>query len=126
MVASLATCHATMGIHVPVCRPEGSHQWPSPPGRGARRRRPAPRAGRAFSIRVMRALAKVRPEHGLELIERPAPTPGPGEVLLKVDAASICGTDLHLFEWDDWAADNLQPPRILGHELAGTVISSGD
>jgi threonine 3-dehydrogenase len=73
----------------------------------------------------MRALAKVRPDAGLELIERPVPAPGPGEVLMKVDAASICGTDLHLFEWDDWAADNLQPPRILGHELAGTVISSG-
>jgi threonine 3-dehydrogenase len=46
-------------------------------------------------------------------------------VLLRVDAASICGTDLHLFEWDDWAADNLVPPRILGHELAGTVIGCG-
>jgi threonine 3-dehydrogenase len=73
----------------------------------------------------MRALAKVRPEPGLELIERPAPTPGPGEVLLNVEAASICGTDLHLFEWDDWAAANLVPPRILGHEVAGTVIGTG-
>jgi threonine 3-dehydrogenase len=73
----------------------------------------------------MRALAKVRPEPGLELIERPAPTPGPGKVLLRVEAASICGTDLHLFEWDDWAAANLVPPRILGHEVAGTVIGTG-
>lgn len=73
----------------------------------------------------MRALAKVRPEPGLELVERPAPEPGPGEVLLRVDAASICGTDLHLFRWDDWAAENLDPPRILGHELAGTVVATG-
>jgi threonine 3-dehydrogenase len=73
----------------------------------------------------MRALAKVRPGPGLELIERPAPTPGPGEVLLRVEAASICGTDLHLFEWDDWAAANLVPPRVLGHEVAGTVIGAG-
>ena len=73
----------------------------------------------------MRALAKVRPGPGLELIERPAPTPGPGDVLLRVEAASICGTDLHLFEWDDWAAANLVPPRILGHEVAGTVIRAG-
>jgi threonine 3-dehydrogenase len=75
--------------------------------------------------RTMRALAKTRPGPGAELVERPTPTPGPGEVLLRVDAASICGTDYHLFTWDDWAAENLVPPRILGHELAGTVMSTG-
>ena len=42
-----------------------------------------------------------------------------------MEAASICGTDLHLFNWDDWAAENLEPPRVLGHELAGTVIATG-
>jgi threonine 3-dehydrogenase len=73
----------------------------------------------------MRALAKTRPGPGLELIERAAPTPGPGEVLLRVEAASICGTDHHLFTWDEWAAENLEPPRVLGHELAGTVIGIG-
>lgn len=73
----------------------------------------------------MRALAKTRPGPGLELIERPAPSPGPGEVLLRVEAASICGTDHHLFMWDEWAAENLEPPRVLGHELAGTVIGIG-
>lgn len=73
----------------------------------------------------MRALAKTAPGPGLELVDRPAPEPGQGEVLLRVDAASICGTDLHLFNWDDWAAENLVPPRILGHEIAGTVIAAG-
>ena len=73
----------------------------------------------------MRALAKTRPGPGLELVERPDPTPGPGEVLLRVDAASICGTDHHLFTWDEWAAENLEPPRVLGHELAGTVAGIG-
>ncbi len=73
----------------------------------------------------MRALAKTTPGPGLELVDRPAPEPGQGEVLLRVDAASICGTDLHLFNWDDWAAENLVPPRILGHEIAGTVIAAG-
>ena len=73
----------------------------------------------------MRALAKVRAGPGLELVERPTPEPGDGEVLLRMDAASICGTDLHLFNWDDWAAENLVPPRILGHELAGTVAATG-
>jgi threonine 3-dehydrogenase len=74
---------------------------------------------------TMRALAKTRAGPGAELIERPTPTPGPGEVLLRMDAASICGTDLHLFTWDDWAAENLEPPRVMGHELAGTVIATG-
>ena len=74
---------------------------------------------------TMRALAKVQAGPGVELIERQVPEPGPGEVLLIVDAASICGTDLHLFQWDEWAAENLVPPRILGHELAGTVVGIG-
>jgi threonine 3-dehydrogenase len=74
---------------------------------------------------AMRALAKMRPGPGAELVERPVPVPGTGEVLLRVDAASICGTDHHLFTWDDWAAENLVPPRIMGHELAGTVVAAG-
>lgn len=75
--------------------------------------------------RTMRALAKTRPEPGAELVERPVPTPGDGEVLLKVEAASICGTDYHLYTWDQWAQDVMTPPTILGHELAGTVVASG-
>jgi threonine 3-dehydrogenase len=73
----------------------------------------------------MRALAKTHAGPGVEMIERPVPAPAAGEVLLRVDAASICGTDLHLFQWDEWAAENLQPPRILGHELGGTVVGVG-
>ena len=74
---------------------------------------------------TMRALAKTRPGPGAELVERLIPTPAADEVLLRVDAASICGTDYHLFTWDEWAAENLVPPRILGHELAGTVTATG-
>lgn len=74
---------------------------------------------------TMRALAKTSPSPGAELVARPAPAPGDGEVLLRVEAASICGTDYHLYTWDDWAAENLVPPRILGHEIAGTVIGTG-
>lgn len=73
----------------------------------------------------MRALAKMRPGPGAELIERPVPTPGPGEVLLRMEAASICGTDAHLYNWDPWAAEILKPPIILGHELAGRVAAIG-
>jgi threonine 3-dehydrogenase len=79
----------------------------------------------AAPARPMRALAKTRAAPGAELVELPQPTPGPGEVLLRMQAASICGTDHHLFTWDSWAAENLVPPRVLGHELAGTVVATG-
>jgi threonine 3-dehydrogenase len=73
----------------------------------------------------MRALAKTRPEPGLELVERPVPVPAAGEVLLHMEAASICGTDLHLLRWDPWAREIVKPPTILGHELAGRVVATG-
>ena len=75
--------------------------------------------------RTMRALAKERPGPGVELVERPIPEPGRGEVLLRMEAASICGTDIHLFHWDPWAAEILKPPIVLGHELAGRVAALG-
>jgi len=73
----------------------------------------------------MRALAKTKPAPGVELIRRDIPTPGSGEVLLHMEAASICGTDIHLFNWDPWAAELLKPPIILGHELGGRVAATG-
>jgi threonine 3-dehydrogenase len=79
----------------------------------------------ATATRTMRALAKTRPEPGAELIERAVPSPGHGEVLLRMEAASICGTDAHLYNWDPWAREILKPPVILGHELAGRVVASG-
>ena len=79
----------------------------------------------ATATRTMRALAKTRPAPGAELVERPVPSPGPGEVLLRMEAASICGTDAHLYNWDPWAAEILKPPIILGHELAGRVADAG-
>jgi threonine 3-dehydrogenase len=79
----------------------------------------------AAPSRTMRALAKARPGPGLELVERPVPAPGPGEVLLEMAATSICGTDYHLFQWDHWAAEIMSPPTILGHELAGNVAATG-
>jgi threonine 3-dehydrogenase len=79
----------------------------------------------ATATRTMRALAKTKPAPGAELIERPVPSPGPGDVLLRIEAASICGTDAHLYHWDPWAAEILKPPIILGHELAGRVVEAG-
>src|SRR5689334_3092557 len=74
---------------------------------------------------TMRALRKVRPEPGAELVEVPVPVPGAGEVLLKVAAASICGTDLHIYRWNEWAARRLRPPVTFGHEVAGYVVATG-
>jgi threonine 3-dehydrogenase len=56
----------------------------------------------------------------------PVPAPGPGEVLVQVEAASICGTDVHIYEWDAWAAGRLTNlPMTFGHEVAGTVVATG-
>ena len=73
----------------------------------------------------MWAIRKPRAEPGLALEEVPVPVPGDDEVLVRVEAASICGTDLHIFRWDDWASNRIQPPLTLGHEFAGTVVEVG-
>lgn len=74
---------------------------------------------------TMRAVAKTRPEPGLELIDVPVPEPGPTDVLVQVQANSICGTDLHILHWDPWAADRLHTPLVIGHEFCGVVAAVG-
>ena len=73
----------------------------------------------------MRALVKRKPEPGLRLEEVEQPTPGPHEVLIRVTHASICGTDLHIHRWDDWAASTVPVPMTVGHEYVGLVESVG-
>lgn len=73
----------------------------------------------------MRALRKVSAGPGAELQEIPVPEPGPGEVLIKVEAASICGTDLHIYEWDDLMAGRMKPPITFGHEMTGRIERLG-
>ena len=73
----------------------------------------------------MTALAKIRPEAGLCWIEAPAPEPGPDDVLIKVRRTAICGTDLHIWRWDEWAARTVPVPMIVGHEFAGEIIEVG-
>src|SRR5689334_7520899 len=74
----------------------------------------------------MQALRKVEPGPGLELEEIADPVPGTGEVVVEVEAASICGTDLHIKKWDEWSQQRIHPPLTLGHEFAGTVVEVGD
>jgi len=77
-------------------------------------------------VETMRAIRKRDAEPGLVLDELPVPTPGPDEVLIQIEAASICGTDLHIKRWDQWSAERVHPPLTLGHELCGTVVAIGD
>jgi threonine 3-dehydrogenase len=73
----------------------------------------------------MRAIRKRGPEAGLVLEELPVPDPGADEVLVRIEAASICGTDLHINRWDTWSSERVRPPLTLGHELCGTVVAVG-
>jgi len=73
----------------------------------------------------MRALVKSAPGIGMELVERPVPAFTSRDVLIKVHHAGVCGTDLHIWEWDAWAAGRLRPPVVIGHEFAGEVFRLG-
>jgi threonine 3-dehydrogenase len=73
----------------------------------------------------MKAVLKNRPAPGLEMRTVPDPVPGAGDVILKVRATSLCGTDSHIYRWDNWAQQRIQPPRILGHEMYGEVVAVG-
>ncbi len=76
--------------------------------------------------KMMKAVIKAGRRPGLELTEWPVPQIGPGEVLIKVQAASICGTDLHIYKWDEWAQSRLKPPFVVGHEVTGHVVQVAD
>jgi threonine 3-dehydrogenase len=73
----------------------------------------------------MRALVKAKQAPGLELQNVPMPKPGAGEVLVRVAATSMCGTDNHIYRWDEWAQGRIHPPRIIGHEMCGEVVDLG-
>src|SRR5919106_2430526 len=76
---------------------------------------------------TMRALVKEAAAPGAQIREVPVPRPGPGELLVRVEAASVCGTDVHIERWDEWAQENFAtPPMVFGHEMAGTVVGHGE
>src|SRR2546427_5175980 len=83
------------------------------------------RGGRRPMPDTMRALCKARPEKGAELIEIPIPQVGPDDVLVKVRATTICGTDLHIYNWDPWAQSRLKLPLVFGHECSGEIVEAG-
>ena len=73
----------------------------------------------------MKALVKAKPEPGIWQEERPVPTIGDDDVLIRVTHAAICGTDMHIYKWDDWAAATVPVPLVLGHEYVGVVEAVG-
>ncbi|MFR9675510.1 L-threonine 3-dehydrogenase [Streptomyces sp. TR06-5] len=73
----------------------------------------------------MKALVKTAAGPGLDLTEVPTPKAGDGQVLIKVLRTGICGTDLHIDGWDEWAARSVETPRVLGHEFVGEVAALG-
>ena len=74
---------------------------------------------------TMAALEKSRPEPGLWRVDAPVPEIGPDDVLIRVKKTGICGTDIHIWNWDDWAAHTVPVPMITGHEFAGEIVELG-
>ncbi|WP_422388332.1 L-threonine 3-dehydrogenase [Brevundimonas olei] len=73
----------------------------------------------------MKALAKTKPAEGLELIDAPIPVAGDEDVLIKVHRTAVCGTDIHIWNWDEWSQKNVPVPMITGHEFAGEIVAIG-
>ncbi len=73
----------------------------------------------------MQALVKSRAERGLWLDEVPVPTIGINDVLIRVDRTGICGTDLHIYKWDEWARKTIPVPMVVGHEFVGEIVEVG-
>ena len=73
----------------------------------------------------MKALVKAKPEVGLWMQYVPVPEPGPNDVLIKVKKSAICGTDVHIWKWDDWSAKTVPVPMVVGHEFCGEIVDCG-
>jgi threonine 3-dehydrogenase len=73
----------------------------------------------------MKALMKKRPEFGLWMEDVPVPEVGSNDVLIKIQKAAICGTDIHIFNWDRWSQKTIKTPMVIGHEFVGTVEKIG-
>ncbi len=74
----------------------------------------------------MKALVKRDRSRGLHLEEAPVPSIGPEDLLIRIQKTAICGTDLHIYQWDDWAKATIPVPMVIGHEFVGIVEGIGD
>ena len=74
---------------------------------------------------MMDALVKEAPGKGLTLKRVPVPQPGIGEVQIKIHKTAICGTDVHIYNWDPWSQQHIRPPMVIGHEYVGEITALG-
>jgi len=88
--------------------------------------RDEPRTPSTVRSTTMKAVVKARAGPGLEIRDVPVPTVGPGQILLRVLRAGVCGTDLHIWEWDAWSQGRMRPPVTVGHEFVGEVVELGE
>jgi threonine 3-dehydrogenase len=73
----------------------------------------------------MKALVKAKAEPGIWMEEVPEPTIGPNDVLIRMRKTAICGTDMHIYQWDDWAKRTIRVPMAVGHEYVGEIVAMG-
>jgi threonine 3-dehydrogenase len=74
---------------------------------------------------MMKALVKAKAEPGIWMERVPVPEPGPNDVLIRVRKSAICGTDVHIYNWDEWAQKTIPVPMVTGHEFVGEVVAVG-
>ncbi|MEL7451616.1 MAG: alcohol dehydrogenase catalytic domain-containing protein, partial [Pseudomonadota bacterium] len=73
----------------------------------------------------MKALVKSRAERGIWIDDVPQPDFGPNDVLVRVKKAAVCGTDMHIYNWDEWAQKTIDVPMVIGHEFVGEIVATG-
>ncbi|MCC2617522.1 L-threonine 3-dehydrogenase [Aestuariibacter halophilus] len=73
----------------------------------------------------MKSLAKLHPEKGIWLTDSPRPEVGHNDLLIKIHKTAICGTDMHIYNWDEWSQNTIPVPMVVGHEYVGTVVDMG-
>ncbi len=78
-----------------------------------------------MTANTMMALEKSKPSEGLWMVDAPVPEIGPDDVLICINKTGICGTDIHIWNWDEWAAATVPVPMITGHEFAGEIVALG-
>jgi len=74
---------------------------------------------------MMKALVKAKREPGIWMEHVPVPEPGPNDVLIRVKKSAICGTDVHIYKWDQWAQKTIPVPMVTGHEFMGIIADTG-
>ncbi|VTR18919.1 L-threonine 3-dehydrogenase [Serratia fonticola] len=73
----------------------------------------------------MKALAKLKAEEGIWMTDVPQPELGHNDVMIKIRKTAICGTDVHIYNWDEWSQKTIPVPMVVGHEYLGEVVAIG-